>query len=573
LVFSGGIHVNRRSSLSTRSLIAAALLSAAGIVVAHDAYAAPGDAAAQKLDKEAMDSDYLNVAFDKAKSKLDKAIKECGSDCSKETQVKLQLHLGIILANMGKPAEAKDAFVAALKLDGKAEPEKDFTSPDVQKAFDEAKKSAPAASEDPPKDEKKPKKPAGDDEDGDVKGDLRHEAVTEHQSSVPLPIWASGEGVGKMVLHYKPFGGDWTKLEMKKMGKGFGAEIPCKDTSTSGTLQYYITAQDSAGDSAGANGSKRDPYKVTVKQKISGDLAHFPDKDPPAKCAAECPPGLPGCTTARLGYGSKCTGPGQCESGLACIEGTCSPGDENKTDEPGDTGEIAPKNFFSFNLIGDIALVSGSDLCSKQNQIDGAYTCFKSNDKQYAGDPPAGKGGALEGFAQFGTMRVTLGYDRRVASNFLVGVRLGYAFRGGPQADGGNAFLPFHAELRGTYYIGKDALTKVGLRPYVFLSGGAAQVDAKIPNVVVRNDCQQRAGDANISADCVKPLPNDKNASPNNIDVDAWKRLGQAFVGGGVGAVYAINKKGGVSVEVKAAGYFPSSGFAVSPAIGYVQGF
>lgn len=557
--------MNRRASLSTRSLFAAALLSAAGTIVAHDAHAAPKDAAALKLDKEAMDNDYLNVAFDKARAKLDKAVKECGaSDCAKEVQVKLQMHLGIILVNMAKGPEAKAAFEAALKLDPKAEPEKDFTSPDVQKAFDEAKKSAGgSAPVDPPKEEKKP--PKTDDE----KGDFTHEAVTEHPTNVPLAIYVrSGDGVEKMALHYKAFGGDWTKVEMRKMGKGYGVEIPCKDTSTSGTLQYYITAQDKAGDSAGSNGSKKDPYKVTVKQKVTGEVAHFPDKDAPAKCAAECPVGMPGCS-AKIGYGSKCTGPGQCESGLACIEGTCSPGDEGKTDLPPEEAADTKKNYLSLTVAGDLAFVTGSDLCSRANQESGAYTCFKKNDKQYAGTPAAGKGGALEGFAQFGTIRILVGYDRLIAKNFLLGARLGYAFRGGPQAEGGNAFLPFHAEVRGTYFIGQGALARPGFRPFVFLAGGAAQVDAKIPNVVVANDCAnlENATPTPRPQDCVRP------STSKNIDVDAWKRLGQAFVGGGIGAVYAINKKSGVSAEVKVAGYFPSTGLAISPAIGFVQGF
>ena len=61
--------MNRRSSLSTRILLAAVLLSGACTAVVHDAFAAPKDAAAQKLDKEAMDNDYLNVAFDKTSGK------------------------------------------------------------------------------------------------------------------------------------------------------------------------------------------------------------------------------------------------------------------------------------------------------------------------------------------------------------------------------------------------------------------------------------------------------------------------------------------------------------------------
>ena len=48
-------------------------------------------------------------------------------------------------------------------------------------------------------------------------------------------------------------------------------------------------------------------------------------------------------------------------------------------------------------------------------------------------------------------------------------------------------FLPYHGELKLAYWIGKEPFAKKGLRPYVHLGGGVAQIDAKLPVTIV--DC------------------------------------------------------------------------------------
>ena len=53
----------------------------------------------------------------------------------------------------------------------------------------------------------------------------------------------------------------------------------------------------------------------------------------------------------------------------------------------------------------------------------------------------AGLERAVELDPDFATARIMLGFDRVMADNIMVGARLGYAFRGGPQPDSGNAFF------------------------------------------------------------------------------------------------------------------------------------
>ena len=568
-----------------RTLAGAICLLAAG-VVAPIAQAAPKDAEAQKLDKQAMDEDYLNVQFDKAEEKLRKALNTCGaSGCDSKVKARIYMHLGIILVNAKKQADATAAFTEGLKLDGSAAPEQDFSSDEVKKAFDAARASVPAGGGSTP--------PAGGGTDTPPSGggaepanDLKHDPVTEGQVGYPVPIYVGAqEGAARFLLFYKAPGADFAKVELKKMGKGFGAEIPCKDVKIAGKIKYYVQALDAQGDVLGSAGSKKQPIEFDLKQKISGELPAFPGKDPPEKCkgGGDCPPGMKeeGCEGG-LSYGSKCTGPGQCNKGdgLACIEGTCQPGkDEGGDDDSGGGEEGPPKLNLAWGMISvDDALVSGSDICSTENSIDGTYVCFRQDKKDAAGNARlyrastsanAEKGSVSGPPFAVGTIRVLLGYDRAIpikaAVTPAVGVRLGYAFNGGPTVpnptDGDKKFMPFHFEVRGTLFFGKNVLSKKGVRPYAFLSGGLAQVDAKIANVPVSDDCAQYGETCPVTSD---------NKIPR-IKVDAYRKMGTGFAALGGGMLYAVSKNSSIMVEVKGSAFFGSSGFAISPALGFVQ--
>ena len=48
---------------------------------------------------------------------------------------------------------------------------------------------------------------------------------------------------------------------------------------------------------------------------------------------------------------------------------------------------------------------------------------------------------------------------------------------GGPDSRSCSAFLPVHIEARGSLWFGSDPFLKVGIRPYLVLSVGLAQID------------------------------------------------------------------------------------------------
>ena len=91
---------------SVRSLVGLALGAFAAGIAVGDAAAAPAkDADAQKVLKDAMDSDYFETRFDKAEEKLRKAIDACGSGCSAEMKAKLYAALATVLAGGKKELE------------------------------------------------------------------------------------------------------------------------------------------------------------------------------------------------------------------------------------------------------------------------------------------------------------------------------------------------------------------------------------------------------------------------------------------------------------------------------------
>ncbi|HEU4533025.1 MAG TPA: hypothetical protein VFS00_02870, partial [Polyangiaceae bacterium] len=332
------------------------------VALAFEAGAAPKDAGALRLDREAMDNDYLTNNWSGAETKLRKALRDCGTKaCAAKVRAQVELHLGIILVNAGKTAEAGAAFGEALRLNPASTPETDFANPDVLKAFEEAKRKAGLAT-------------ATAEPDPGPSSDLTHAPVAEQAVGAPVPIYAEGDAsAARMVLYYRgAAGADFVKLEMRRAGKGFRAVVPCRDTAAAGTVGYYIIALDAKGDPVGGAGSRRDPYQVAIKARIDGPAPRFPGEAPLAACpqGASCPAGLaePGCdgvTAAgaatpggRGAAGASCSDAAPCGEGLACEAGVCrAPG---KPKAPG----AYKKNWLSVSASLDVAIVSGDDLCS-----------------------------------------------------------------------------------------------------------------------------------------------------------------------------------------------------------------
>lgn len=72
-----------------------------------------------------MSHDYAGNRLTAARKKLERALKKCGTRCSKEVRAELQRDLGVVLFGLGKKALGRGAFQKALELDpeGRLDPE------------------------------------------------------------------------------------------------------------------------------------------------------------------------------------------------------------------------------------------------------------------------------------------------------------------------------------------------------------------------------------------------------------------------------------------------------------------
>jgi hypothetical protein len=169
-----------------------------------------------------------------------------------------------------------------------------------------------------------------------------------------------------------------------------------------------------------------------------------------------------------------------------------------------------------------------------------------------------------------------LSYDRAFVHWLTAGVRVGYALFGGPPAidarTGGKiAFLPIHAEGRVTFWLGSGGLSRKPFRPYVTLGGGLAQVDAKVPVTVF--DCSEVAND--MLDECETAVAPPDGPVRDNLpqkQLDAWKKLGQGFVMGGAGLVFAVKDQLGIQANAQFMYMLGASGPVIQPSLGLVYG-
>jgi hypothetical protein len=526
--------VVRRLRLSTWILAATLAAPFFGRV----AMGAPKDAAVLKLREQAIYTDYLATNFAAAEAKLAQALAMCGegSDCEPAVRARLQADLGCVFFSDQKIDDAKAHFLLALKEDPNASIEKDLSSPDVQRVFASAKnasQSSSAASAAPAP---------------SVASDMTHTPPAAQAVLTPVPIYAElPEGVDavKVIVRYKAFGmTQWKTAVLRKIGMGWGGEIPCADVGDSqGDLKYFIQATDQNGDLVASSGRLVAAHVVHIVAQVEGEPLHLPGAEPPARCTpkTDCPPGFPGCHNESTR--TPCVSDEECATGQACTNAFCEGTGEPPPDAP------FKKNWLSLGFQADLLfLSSASDACAGGT----GYTCFDSGGGYYSNVPLAGADDAVNGGPGLATMRILVGYDRVLGENIMLGARVGYAFNGGPQRPSANSFLPIHAEARGSYWFGHDPLGRAGLRFFGLVALGVAQVDASVPVDVFASQQAYRAGQ-----------------SQNYV---AWKKTGTGFGALGAGAMYAFTPNSGLVLEAKAMEMFPTVATGVGAQLGYVIG-
>lgn len=570
------------------------------------------DNAANKKIDEAVNEHYLATDFDKAEGILTGTVTACGDKCSPPVIARAWMYVGIVRGS-GKSdqAGAKEAFQKAIAADPQVKLDTALATPETQKTFEGAGGAAGSAAIPAP--EPTEAAPAGDEEETGAGGMQCTPDAMEIETRRPIPVECkSDEDAASLELRYKPFGGEWKTVKMTKKDDVFRGEIPCSDTKTAGDLKVYARAKDAAGETIDNWGSKNRPINYTLGETVTGEPPAFAGETAPARCAdsAECPPDFPGCgeqnTRGDVDWGGKCENSTECKSGLLCEGGVCETAPSCDTDADCTTGKCTDgkcdvgddvassagpykKNWLGLHFGLDIAVIGGSNVCGQ----GGGYECYHegTSDSPYGGPPYPGTGIATG--TAIGTKRILLSYDRAFTPNIMAGLRAGYALGGGPPAITDNkgdkdptnddkiAFLPVHAELRLSYWFGQGALGKRGLRPYVFIGGGMAQVDAKVPVTVF--DCGTNDANQNVDLDgntfnqdncetAVPPPDGPNQGALPQKKLDAWKKLGQGFAAGGIGIVYAFKENFGIQVNGNFMYMLGSSGPVIEPSLGIIYG-
>ena len=223
-----------RCAMSTvRSVFASFLASATVVLFVSGASAqdAKVEAAAKALQKKAIQSDYLGRTSQRRRpssrrrsptAEPTSAAPRCAPSSS-ATSVRPR-------RRRRRRAAGIKAFQEALKLDPKIELDPDLKTGDIEKAFEKAKSGGGATS-------------GGGDDKTVSAGDFSHTPVAEQAIRTPLPIYAEytgSEALTRVIARYRAPGmGEWKTLELKKIDKGWGAELACLDVQP-GVISYYL---------------------------------------------------------------------------------------------------------------------------------------------------------------------------------------------------------------------------------------------------------------------------------------------------------------------------------------------
>jgi hypothetical protein len=579
-----------------RAAILFVFLVLATTSVARPAFA---DARTEAVAKDAMkkaESDYLAMNYGSGASKLQKAIKACGANkCAAGTRAALQRDLGAMLFRKGDKDGAKKSWATSGKLKPGLAMNPAYDSPDVRSAYEAATSGgggAGAGAGGVPAAGAGGAGAAGGESTAVPTNDFTHTPALEQKVNTPLPVFVEGgsDAVTSVVVKYKGATmSDWRKVDLDKVGDGWGGLIPCSDV-TSGTMRYYIQGLNQKKEPIANAGDAKHPYTVPIKDEIAGDEPRLPGGKPPKQCsgkAADCPPDFPGC-------GPKNEPSEGAEDTAEKAEGE---GAEKKDEGEGGAGAGSHRKRIWIGLAGSwdfLHLAAGNDLCHLDNNAQPGnsafYYCanqngldFPSRNDASATSPHGyqnmnlqmGQAGNITDQYVPGDLRLMVTFDYALTNNLLLGARVGlilFNYPGGSATPGStdsiNAAVKdgrasplgrLHLEARGTYLFGKDPLVR-GLAPMLFVGGGAAEFDGKASTVAT-----------------LLPQPTAQNPMPLPVSgkVNVWRTAGPGFAMVGGGIRWAVAKQFGITAALRVNLAFGGSGIlpTVGPELGMQYGF
>jgi hypothetical protein len=544
-----------------RSIRAATRLGSVALSLALAAPALadyPGDRSANRQITEIISGLYAKQRFAEAEEALLGVIRACAAECSPVMLARAWVYAGIAEGTgMGDQPAARESFDNALALDPTVTLDRALASAATAASFETARHEtrrgptapligAPSGGANGPVTAALPPKARA--------GLACTPTAREIQTRRPVPFECRTDGEAvRISLRYREHAdAPWKTLELEHEGKSFRAILPCDVTMNSGRLELFIVATDDAGDPVDTLGNKNEPL-VLVLNPTSEVAPTYPGEEPPERCAERvlCPPDFPGCADG---------------------------------EEPGERAArpFQPKQWLSLHFAADVGLLGGSNVCTSNNAD---YDCFESGaDTPFPGALPEGvaavPGEIGDGYPgtdiatspAVGTLRVLLGYERALSDRVSIGARLGYAFRGGPTTLDGETFLPIHLAGRLAYW--PRGLWGAGLLPFVQLGAGLAEVDLKKGAVSVR-DCTGAPG-RQAFLDCIAAANDyapERDPDLPTRRLDAYRKLGNAFVSVGGGLSLPVSRRTAVQLELNAVLMLPSVGVVLQPSVGATYGF
>jgi hypothetical protein len=241
--------------------------------------------------------------------------------------------------------------------------------------------------------------------------------------------------------------------------------------------------------------------------------------------------------------------------------------------DPPPPPEPARKNWITLTFGADAAIVSGSNVCRPESQSGSHFVCLRQDatGSRYVGTPTLDNGDNINAGLALGTLRFMLGYDRLVHPNVTVGLRVGFAFNGA--SGDGVSFLPFHGEARVGFWPGRDPFVGKGVRPFIVVSGGVAQVDAKVKVHVLEDGT---VCGAQSPADTTSPCTmksSDGTLEQREQTLTVFRQNGLGFAAATFGVQFAPSTRVALNLGARFSATFPSVAAVLSPEAGLSVGF
>ncbi|HEY3496493.1 MAG TPA: hypothetical protein VGK73_17460, partial [Polyangiaceae bacterium] len=423
--------------------------------------------------------------------------------------------------------------------------------------------------------------------------------VKEVEARRPIPVLCQTDyDVAGVELRYQaPGSKKWEKVELPKTDAGYQGSIPCTVTAKRGQLKVYVFARNANNKVIARVGRIENPMLIRVVEHTNLPPPALPNQNAPERCydKNDCPPEMVGtdacpgtkaaaAATTKKAWGQSCNLTSECQATLECVNGSCETPAKCDTaaDCPSggecndglchvpDAEEIATRlgppmhHWIGLHAGADIILMNeGSDVCGNTSEDSKSYACYEGGGL-YAGTPNLTAQGHLSSGVRLATIRALLSYEYAV-NRFLVGTRLGWAFRGAPQD-----FLPFHFEARLFYSMRKEPLDK-RFRPYLGIVGGVAQVDGHGPVDII--DCVST--DPVNRQDCINAADRttldyflaDRTMAVRKT-LNAYRAGSKGFFGPALMMVFALSNDSALVFNLNT--LFPDVVF--QPTLGYAMG-